>query len=148
MSKISSGPEPAGGRRRHLVGHATSAGAHVPPRDFPQIPLFLAICPLARRSHKWRNQKCHNWRETACTNLICSFSSASATKLSRVALRADLSLCIGFESVDLFKSSPLQVNEKPVQQYSHSSRNYMKKLENEGKFMAKTLACCCTVSTH
>lgn len=47
VSKISSGPEPAGRRRGHLVGHATSAGAHVPPCGFPQIPLFLAVCSLA-----------------------------------------------------------------------------------------------------
>lgn len=35
VSKICPGPAPAGGRREHLVGHAPSAGAHVPPRGFP-----------------------------------------------------------------------------------------------------------------
>lgn len=68
-----------------------------------------------------------NWMERACTSLICSFPSAGATKLSRVALRAALFLCIGFERLELFQRSPLQVNEKSVQQYSTSSRNYMQK---------------------
>lgn len=89
-----------------------------------------------------------NWLERARRNLLCSSSSASATEVSRAAPPADLFLFIGFDSVALFKSSPLQVNEKSVQQCSHSSRNYMKKLENEGRFMAKTPARCCSVSTH